>query len=121
MSWSGGRWCLCCVLFALAAFFSIAGMLPLAVGQGVLIDESGGSSGRFSLPRPQATRPSPPQASYAITEFSVNAAVNSQIAVTQVTQVFKNTGSTQLEARFVFPLPYEGAVDQMTFLVDGKE
>lgn len=89
-------------------------------GQGMLIDESD-DGGRFVLPRPRPIRPDPPAASYAITEFSVNAAINSQVAVTQVTQVFKNTGSTQLEARFIFPLPYEGAVDQMTFLVDGKE
>jgi uncharacterized cupin superfamily protein len=26
-----------------------------------------------------------------------------------------------MEVRFVFPLPYDGAVDRMTFLVDGKE
>ncbi|MBL8891890.1 MAG: VWA domain-containing protein [Planctomycetaceae bacterium] len=91
-----------------------------AHGQGMLIDESE-SGGRFVLPRPRPIRPNPPTTSYAITEFSVNAAINNQVAVTQVTQVFKNTGSTQIEARFIFPLPYEGAVDQMTFLVDGQE
>lgn len=98
----------------------LCGSSSVVLGQGMLIDESDGS-GRFVLPRPRPIRPNPPAASYAITEFSVNAAINNQVAVTQVTQVFKNTGSTQLEARFIFPLPYEGAVDQMTFLVDGKE
>lgn len=109
------------VVLGLASIGYFVAPVPLAIGQGVLIDESGGSSGRFSLPRPRPTRPTPPTSSYAITELSVNAAINNQIAVTQVTQVFKNTGSTQLEARFVFPLPYEGAIDQMTFMVDGKE
>ncbi|MDP1563876.1 MAG: VIT domain-containing protein [Pirellulaceae bacterium] len=108
-------------VIGLAFVGSVGSSVPLAVGQGVLIDETGGTDGRFPLPRPRPTRPTPPQASYAITELSVNASINNQIAATQVTQVFKNTGSTQLEARFVFPLPYEGAVDQMTFLVDGKE
>ena len=32
-----------------------------------------------------------------------------------------NTGSRQLEVQFVFPLPYDGAIDQMTLMVDGKE
>ena len=41
--------------------------------------------------------------------------------MTQVSQTFVNTGQVQLEASFVFPLPYDGAVDRMTFLVDGKE
>jgi Ca-activated chloride channel homolog len=109
------------VVLGLASIGFFVAPVPLAIGQGVLIDESGGSGGRFSLPRPRPTRPTPPTSSYAITEFSVNAAINNQIAVTQVTQVFKNTGSTPLEARFVFPLPYEGAIDQMTFMVDGKE
>jgi Ca-activated chloride channel family protein len=39
----------------------------------------------------------------------------------QVSQVFENTGSVQLETCFMFPLPYDGAIDQMTLLVDGKE
>jgi Ca-activated chloride channel family protein len=26
-----------------------------------------------------------------------------------------------MEVAFVFPLPYDGAVDQLTFMVDGKE
>ena len=44
-----------------------------------------------------------------------------QIAKVQVSQSFVNTGSRQMEVRFLFPLPYDGAVDRMTFMVDGKE
>ena len=32
-----------------------------------------------------------------------------------------NTGSVQMEVCFMFPLPYDGAIDQLTLLVDGKE
>ena len=39
----------------------------------------------------------------------------------QVSQTFVNTGSRPLEVSFVFPLPYDGAIDQMTLLIDGKE
>lgn len=90
-------------------------------GQGVLIDEAPRAGEHWQLPRPRPDRPSPPISSYTISELSVQASVKNQLAETQVIQTFRNTGSTQIEARFVFPLPYEGAIDQMTFLVDGKE
>jgi len=47
--------------------------------------------------------------------------VRDQVAQVEVSQTFLNTGSRQLEVSFVFPLPYEGAVDRMTLMVDGKE
>jgi len=71
-------------------------------------------------PRPLPTpRPSPQ--SYKIKELTVNATLADQIAKVQVTQSFVNTGSRQMEVTFVYPLPYDGAVDQLTFMVDGKE
>src|SRR6185369_6658446 len=39
----------------------------------------------------------------------------------QVSQSFVNTGTRQMEVSFIFPLPYDGAVDQLTLLIDGKE
>lgn len=39
----------------------------------------------------------------------------------QVTQTFENTGSRTMETSFVFPLPYDAAIDRVTLLVDGKE
>jgi uncharacterized protein YegL len=75
------------------------------------------------LPRP-IIRPDPrpvPQLAYRIKELRVETKVTDQIANVQVTQQFVNTGSQQMEVSFVFPLPYDGAVDRMTFLVDGKE
>ena len=56
-----------------------------------------------------------------IKQLEVNAKLDGQIAKVQVSQTFVNTGSQPMEVSFVFPLPYEGAVDQLTLLIDGKE
>ncbi len=119
--------CLSAVVLALIPAF--------AIGQGVLIDvrpEQGYRLPRSRIwppypyppyphphphPRP---RPQPPQ-SYKIERLTVNANIVDQVAKVQVTQSFVNTGSRQLQVAFVFPLPYDGAVDRMTFMVDGKE
>src|SRR5262245_34569118 len=70
------------------------------------------------LPRP---RPIPPPMSYKIKELDYHAKVVDQVAQVQVTQSFVNTGSAPMEVAFVFPIPYDGAIDRMTFMVDGKE
>ncbi len=69
------------------------------------------------IPRP---RPVPP-VSYKIKELDVNIRLIEQVAQVQVAQTFVNTGSRQMEVSFVFPLPYDGAIERMTLLVDGKE
>lgn len=69
-------------------------------------------------PRPV---PPPPAISYAVDTLQVNGRIGQQVAQVEVSQTFVNTGSRVLEASFVFPLPYDGAVDRMTFMVDGKE
>ncbi len=108
-------------------------MLPTAAwGQGVLIVVDPGQSVRLPRPiwppwppwppRPIPPRPRPrPPVSYKIHELEVNARVVDQVAQVQVSQSFVNTGSRQLEVAFVFPLPYDGAIDSMTLLIDGKE
>jgi Ca-activated chloride channel family protein len=68
-------------------------------------------------PRPQSQQTS----SYRIESLELNASLKDSTAHVQVSQTFKNTGSGQLEACFVFPLPYDGAIDQLTLLVNGKE
>ncbi len=78
------------------------------------------------LPRPiviyPPTPPRPtPVASYKIKELGVQAKIVDQVARVQVSQSFVNTGSVQMEVQFVFPLPYDGAIDKLTLLVDGKE
>jgi len=89
-----------------------------AFGQGVIIPID-----PIPLPRPIIRpRPQPvPQATYKIKELAVNARIEDQVARVQVSQSFVNTGSRQMEVVFVFPLPYDGAVDKLTFMVDGKE
>lgn len=102
----------------------------LALAQGLLIVEN--SSEKVRLPRPiiiwpphpphhRPVPPPPPPASYKIKELDVQARVIDQVAQVQVSQTFVNTGRRQMEVSFVFPLPYDGAVEQMTLLVDGKE
>lgn len=74
------------------------------------------------LPRPLPRPPGPtPRITYAIKELDVHAKLVDQIARVQVSQTFVNTCGVQIEAQFVFPLPYDGAIDQLTLLVDGKE
>ncbi|MCS7303898.1 MAG: VIT domain-containing protein [Thermoguttaceae bacterium] len=109
-------------------------LLPLvAQAQGVLVVEDPGQSVRLPRPGiiwpppyppphpPRPVPPPPPPATYKIKELSVNAKITDQVASVQVTQSFVNTGSRQLEVSFIFPLPYDGAVDQLTLMVDGKE
>ncbi|MEM7455751.1 MAG: VIT domain-containing protein [Planctomycetota bacterium] len=75
----------------------------------------------FLLPDDRMIMPEPVRQSYKLDEFSIDVQITDQIAQTQVSQVFRNTGTTQMEVSFVFPLPYDGAVDRMTFLVDDEE
>ena len=95
----------------------------LAFGQGFLVDDRHDVSSRMPrpiFPHPPIPRPAPPQ-SYKIKELTTNINLVDQIAKVQVSQSFVNTGSVQMEVAFIFPLPYDGAVDRMTFLLDGKE
>ncbi len=116
-------------ILALAVFF----VPVIAQGQGVLVVVDPHQHVR--LPRPiiihpphpphfprPAPRPTPqPPVSYKIQELSVQAKIIDQVASVQVSQSFVNTGSRQMEVAFVFPLPYDGAIEQMTLMVDGKE
>ena len=65
--------------------------------------------------------PEPPPASYKVNEVEVNAKLVDQVAQVQMAQTFENTGSRPIECQFIFPLPYDGAIEQMTLMVDGKE
>lgn len=66
-------------------------------------------------------RPEPPPSSYKIKELDIQARLIDQVAQVQVSQTFVNSGSRPMEVSFVFPLPYDGAVERMTLLIDGKE
>jgi Ca-activated chloride channel family protein len=102
----------------------------VARGQGLLVVT--GPEGHIRLPRPiiiwppgpyphPQPVPEPPPATYAISALEVDARLVDQVARVQVSQTFVNTGSRPLEVAFIFPLPYDGAIDRMTLLVDGRE
>ena len=91
-----------------------------AMAQGVLIIRD--DRAFVPLPRPwPMPSPQPAPVSYKIKELSVEGRLHDQVARIQVSQTFVNTGSRQMEVQFVFPLPYDGAIDSLTFMVDGKE
>ncbi len=101
-------------------FLSLQMLAGSAMAQGLLVVVN--NRDRVPLPRPSVRQPpTPPPMSYKIKELTVNARVTDQVARVQVGQSFVNTGSRQMEVSFVFPLPYDGAVDRLTFVVDGKE
>ena len=94
--------------------FVISFLASTLSAQGFLLHDN------HRLPRPG--RPAvQPVSSYKIKELIVNSRIKDQVARTQVTQTFVNTGSRQMEVCFAFPLPYDGAIDKLTFMVDGKE
>lgn len=103
-------------LFGFLAFFLSA---TAAFGQGVLVIVN--PPHPVPLPRPVPRPPSPPPMSYKIKELDYHAKVIDQVAQISVAQSFVNTGSRQMEVSFVFPIPHDGAIDRMTFMVDGKE
>src|SRR4051794_16254637 len=112
--------------------FAVFGFASIAFAQGVLVDIRVDQAIRLPRPIPWPPHPIPPypipprpipqpSMSYKIDSIEVNATINDQVARVQVSQEFKNTGSVQMEVNFIFPLPYDGAVDQLTLLIDGKE
>jgi Ca-activated chloride channel family protein len=103
------------VLVALAA---VAALTATAPAQGFLVDSRPGRPWRMPRPVP---RPAPQEASYRVSQLEINGKLHGVLAEVQVAQTFENTGSGQIEASFVFPLPYDGAIDELTLLVDGKE
>ena len=112
-------------LLAAVAFFLLATAAfgpSLCLAQGVLVVIN--PPHPIPLPRPiphPRPAPSPPPMSYKIKELDYQAKIVDQVAQIALTQSFVNTGSRQMEVSFVYPIPYDGAVDRMTFMVDGKE
>ena len=59
--------------------------------------------------------------SYSVKSVTIDATVKDQVAQVQLTQVFKNTGSRDMEVTYLFPVPQDGVVSQFTLLIDGRE
>jgi Ca-activated chloride channel family protein len=76
---------------------------------------------RLPIHRPIRPVPRPVFSSYRIRSVDVQAVVRDQAARIRMSQVFQNTGSVAVEAQFVFPVPEEAAISDLTLLYDGKE
>ena len=100
---------------ALLAPGILTAFASLAQAQGVLLARSDQGLPRPGVSQPAASLP------YTIKELAVRARLMDQVARVDVEQTFVNTGSELMEVRFVFPLPYDGAIDRLTLMVDGKE
>src|SRR5882724_5843050 len=57
----------------------------------------------------------------AMLSHQVQVAIDDQVAVTRVEQVFRNHTDRQLEATYVFPVPKGASVRKFSMWVDGKE
>ena len=109
-------------ILAFSLIFSLLAAFPqIASAQGFLIEPIHPRP----LPRILPPRPFPPETPretpYTIESEEIVASISDSIAQVNVSQTFKNEGKTTIETSFVFPLPYDGAIDSMTLLVDGKE
>ena len=56
-----------------------------------------------------------------IKEQTVNVTINNGIAVTTVTQIFKNDEDRQVEALYTFPVPNKASVSNFSMWINGKE
>ena len=101
-----------------SVFFFIAALQPV-FSQGFLTEI------KRPLPVPAPSVPAPPRPSLErsarLESLSVDAEIENSVAQVVVSQTFNNVDSRTIEASFVFPLPYDGAIDSLTFLVEGKE
>lgn len=55
-----------------------------------------------------------------ITDHLVDVRVEDRIALTTITQTFRNTGNQRLEATYVFPLPDDADLTNFQMLINGK-
>lgn len=89
------------VVCAAAAFAA-----SVVYGQGIIVDQ-----------RPDER----PVGAYEVRSLTIDAQVKHQVAEVQVTHVFANPTRSVMEVEYWFPLPDEGAVQNLVLLVDGKE
>ena len=56
-----------------------------------------------------------------IIEHDVNVTINNGVAVTEITQVFRNTENRQVEALYTFPMPKGASVSNFSMWINGRE
>jgi len=91
-----------------------------AVAQGVLVAAAGDAHHRLPRPWPDPS-PAPRAHAYRIASLEFDVRLANQTARVQIVQTYANVGDRPIEASFVFPLPPDGAVDEVTLLADGEE
>lgn len=109
----------------LALFVLMA--LPLSLPAQILVPDQPGQDSRVRPPIHPPIRAfphpirRPTWSSYQVRSVDVEAAVQNQAAKVRMSQVFENTGEVTLETQFLFPIPEDAAVSDLTLLYDGKE
>ncbi len=93
----------CLGLLLAAATFVTVNSSPNAAAAGLLIAD-GGLGGVLE-----------------IKEHDVKVTINNGVAVTKVTQIFKNTEQRQVEALYTFPVPKGASVANFSMWINGKE
>ena len=63
----------------------------------------------------------PVRGAYAVKSVTIDATVRDQVAEVQLSQVFRNLSSRDMEVTYVFPVPAEATITNFVLLVDGKE
>jgi len=56
-----------------------------------------------------------------IIEHDVSVIINNGVAVTEITQVFRNTENRQVEALYTFPVPKGASVSNFSMWINGQE
>ena len=56
-----------------------------------------------------------------VKEHDVQVTINNGVAVTKVTEVFRNTEKRQVEALYTFPVPRGASVASFSMWINGKE
>ncbi len=86
-------------------------ILPYSWGQGLIVPP----------PRPIPPDPSNEGLSLPIDEYKVETEIDNQMAVTTVTQVFRNPHNRQVEGTYLFAVPEQSSVSEFTLEVDGEQ
>ena len=72
-------------------------------------------------PRPRPPRVAEPLKQPSVKEARLDVSIDGQTAKVTVDEVFFNPNNWQVEGTFIFPLPADASIDDMSFWMNGKE